>query len=194
MHSPKQRIITIAGSLGSGKSSTANRLAALLGYTRASTGDFMRQMAYDRGISLGELQKLAENDSSIDHAIDAQTTALKDKKDIILDSRLGFHFLPDSFKVFLTLPTDIAAKRILQDALSNPNRHKETDGGFQTVEEITTAIEARRESEQKRYREIYGIENSTDSANFDLVINTGDYDLETVAQKILTAYTEWLEN
>lgn len=194
MNSGKKHLITIAGTLGSGKSSTANRLASILGYTRASTGDFMRQMAEDRGVSLGELQKMAENDSSIDHSIDDQSKAIGQKSDIILDSRLGFHFIPDSFKVFLTLPTHIAAERILKDAASNPARHKETDTGFQTEQDIVTAVEARAESERKRFKEIYGIANSTDPANFDLVINTGEYDLETVVQKVLAAYNEWLGN
>lgn len=194
MHSSKKRIITIAGSLGSGKSSTANRLATLLGYSRASTGDFMRKMAEDRGLSLGELQTLAEQDPSIDHAIDDQSRAIGEKSDIVLDSRLGFHFIPDSFKVFLTVPTEIAAKRILKDAESNPARHKETDSGFQTVADIVAAVEARAASEKKRYKEIYAIENSTDPANFDLVIDTSEHDLETVAQTILEAYRKWLEN
>ncbi len=66
----KKQIITIAGSLGSGKSSTANRVAEILRYTRSSTGDFMRAIANERGISLEELSKQAETDPSIDQKLD----------------------------------------------------------------------------------------------------------------------------
>jgi len=62
--------ITIAGKLGSGKSSTANKVASVLGYTRASTGDFMRKMAEEKGMTLQELSTSAESDPSFDIKLD----------------------------------------------------------------------------------------------------------------------------
>ncbi|PIN81309.1 cytidylate kinase, partial [Candidatus Woesearchaeota archaeon CG10_big_fil_rev_8_21_14_0_10_32_9] len=62
--------ITISGNLGSGKSTVAKMLAKDLGYSHYSTGDFMRKMAEERGITLLELGKIAENDSSIDYELD----------------------------------------------------------------------------------------------------------------------------
>jgi len=189
---PKKHIITIAGSLGSGKSSTANRIAEILGYSRASTGDFSRTLADQRGISLGELNKLAETDPSVDVALDNLNREVGTKKDIILDSRLGFYFIPDSFKVFLYLDPKIAAQRILQDAKVNPNRQKETTQGFDTEESVVESITLRRASEQKRYQETYGIKDNTAPENFDLVIDTATMPLEGVAQKIVDTYKTWL--
>ena len=57
-------IITISGKPGSGKSTVAKRLAAELGLTHVSAGDFMRDMATERGITVLELSAIAENDDT----------------------------------------------------------------------------------------------------------------------------------
>lgn len=187
----KKRIITIAGSLGSGKSSTAKKVSELLGYTHYSTGDFMRAIAEEKGISLVELSKVAENDSSIDKALDDHNIAIGEKDKIVLDSRLGFHFIPDSFKVFLELDPQIAAIRILKDKELNPNRSKESDN-FDTEEGISEKIKLRLDSERKRYKDLYNIEDHTAHNNFDLVINTKEIPLEEVSKKVIEEYNNWL--
>lgn len=189
----KKHIITIAGSLGSGKSSTANRVAELLGYTRASTGDFMRSIADKRGVTLAELSVMAETDNGvIDKELDDHNREIGEMDNIVLDSRLGFFFVPVSFKVSLELDPSIAAERILKDAENNPNRNKETKQGFDSVPSIIKSINERFESERKRYKELYGIEDHRAPDNFDLVINTATMTLETVSQKIIEEYKNWL--
>jgi cytidylate kinase len=188
----KKSIITIAGKLGSGKSSTANRVAEMLGYTRASTGDFMRSIANERGISLEELSKRAETDPTIDMALDNHNREIGQGVNIVLDSRLGFYFVPQSFRVFLELDPRVAAERILEDAKVNPNRHKETKAGFETAENIVVSINERLASERKRYKELYGITDHTLPSNFDLVIDTAHIPLEKVASKIVEEYKKWL--
>lgn len=190
----KKHIITIAGSLGSGKSSTAKMVAEILGYTHASGGDFMRAIASERGMSLEELGKLAETDTSIDEALDEQNKKIGKKNNIVIDSRLGFHFIPKSFKVLLVLDSHIAAERILLDSKVNPNRHKEANNEFDTVENIANSITQRLESERKRYKELYGIEDHRDPKYFNLIIDTSKYPLEDVSSQIVEAYKRWLEN
>lgn len=189
---PKKHIITIAGSLGSGKSSTAKRIVEILGYKFYSNGDFMRQIATERGISLQELSKIAETDPSVDIALDDRNREMGKESDIVVDSRLGFYFIPDAFKVSLELESTAAAARILKDAEVNPNRYKETNDKFDGVESIALSIEERLASERKRYKELYGIENHRDPKNYDLVINTATIPLESVAQKIVDEYNNWL--
>src|ERR1035437_7748083 len=101
----KKHIITIAGKLGSGKSSTAKMVSEILNYKHYSTGDFMRSIADQKGVPLGELNKIAETDPSIDKMLDDRNKEIGTMEDIVLDSRLGFYFIPESFKVFLELDT-----------------------------------------------------------------------------------------
>lgn len=188
----KKHIITIAGKLGSGKSSTAKLIAEVLGYKHYSTGDFMRSIANEKGISLGDLSKIAETDSSIDKELDDHNIKIGGMNDIVLDSRLGFHFIPDSFKVFLELDPETASKRILEDKKNNLNRSKEATGDFDTKESILEKINHRLLSERKRYKELYGIEDQTSHSNFDLVIDTKEINLKDVSNKIITEYNNWL--
>lgn len=188
----KKHIITIAGKLGSGKSSTAKRIADILDYTHYSTGDFMRAIASDRGVSLGDLSIMAETDPSIDKKLDDRNIEVGGMENIVLDSRLGFHFIPNSFKVFLELDPHTASERILKDKENNPNRSKEATGHFDTKESIIEKIEARLISERKRYKDLYNIDDHTSHDNFDLIINTKDIPLEEVSKKIVEEYNNWL--
>lgn len=189
----KKHIITIAGKLGSGKSSAAKMLAEKLGYEHYSTGDFMRSMANERGISLIELGQIAETDGSIDKELDDRNLEIGKMENIIIDTRLGFYFIPDSFKVFLELEPETASERILKDKETNPNRHTEANGSFDTKESIMESINNRLLSERKRYKNLYGIEDLTDHNNFDLVIDTSKIPLEQVSQQIIEEYNKWLD-
>lgn len=188
----KKHIITIAGKLGSGKSSTAKRVADILDYTHYSTGDFMRSIADERKVSLGELSKMAETDMSIDKKLDDRNIEIGNLENIVLDSRLGFHFIPNSFKVFLELDPETASERILEDKKNNSNRNKESDGAFDSKESIIDKINHRLLSERKRYKDLYGIEDHTNHNNFDLAINTKEIPLEEVSKIIVGEYNNWL--
>lgn len=188
----KKHLITIAGKLGSGKSSTAKKVAEILGYKHLSSGDFMRDIANERGISLMELNQIAEKDNSIDKELDDRNIEIGKQSDIVIDSRLGFHFIPESFRVYLDLHPEIAAERILKDKENNPNRLKEDNRAFDTKEDIMKSIVDRQESEKSRYDKIYGIKDVSCSDNYDLIIDTSKYSLEEVAQKITEEYKKWL--
>ncbi|MEM4246915.1 MAG: nucleoside monophosphate kinase, partial [Candidatus Woesearchaeota archaeon] len=106
-------IITISGTPGSGKSTIAKMLAARLGYKHYSAGDFMRQMAVERGIALDELTRIALKDRSIDDEIDRRTVMLGKKEDnFVIDSRLGWKFIPNAVKILLTIRQEVAARRV----------------------------------------------------------------------------------
>lgn len=189
----KKHIITIAGKLGSGKSSTAKMVAKILGYEHKSTGDFFRSIAKERGVSTIELNKLAETDMSIDKEADNRNIEIGKMENIVLDSRLGFHFIPNSFKVFLELNPKIAAKRILEDKSNNINRSNETSNSFDTEDQVLKSISERLILEKNRYKEIYGIEDNTAHSNFDLIINTENISLEEVSKKVVEEYNSWLQ-
>lgn len=188
----KKHLITIAGKLGSGKSSTAKKVAEILGYKHLSSGDFMRDIANERGISLMELNQIAEKDNSIDKELDDRNIEIGKQSDIVIDSRLGFHFIPESFRVYLDLHPEIAAERILKDKEDNPNRLKEDNRAFDTKEDVMKSIIERQESEKSRYDRIYNIKDVSCSDNYNLIIDTSKYTLEEVSQKIIEEYQKWL--
>lgn len=188
----KKEIITIAGALGGGKSSTADKVATKLGYQRFSSGDFMRKLAVEMGISLNELNVKAQTDESIDVKIDEEVKKAGEQSKIVIDSRLAFHWIPDSFKVYLSLPPEIARERILNNLKENELR-RESESST-SPEEIEKKIDARLASEKKRYKDLYGIENHTDPKNFDLVVDTNKNNLEQVVDIVVSEYQKWREN
>lgn len=186
----KKEIITIAGAAGSGKSSTANLVAEKLGFKRFSSGDFMRKIALELGMSLNELSIKAEQDTSIDKKIDAEVKKAGEGNKLVIDSRLAFYWIPESFKVYLDLSSEIAKQRISDDLKINKLR-KESESSS-TPEEIHEKIIARLESEKKRYMQLYGIDY-TDKNNYDLVVDTKINNLEEVANIVVTEYKKWRE-
>lgn len=190
-HNSKKNIISIAGLLGSGKSSTAKVLAPILNMRHFSSGDFMRAIADERGISLGELTQIAKTDNSVDDAIDEQVRKMGEENNLVIDSRLAFHWIPDSFKVFLSLDPEVAAQRVFDDAQKNYARHKEHLAPITSPEDVKKSIIARLESEKERYMTKYGV-NHVDLKNFDLVIDTEFTPIDQVVAKILEEYKKWL--
>ncbi|MES2023812.1 MAG: cytidylate kinase family protein [Patescibacteria group bacterium] len=186
----KREIITIAGAPGSGKSSTADLVAKNLNFQRFSSGDFMRKIALEMGITINELQTVAENDKTIDYKIDEEVKKAGELNKVVIDSRLAFHWMPGSFKVYLDLPPQIAKQRILNNLKTNLLRQKSE--GSSDIEEIYQKITSRLESEKKRYKELYDIDHM-DKNNFDLIVDTDKNNLQEVVKIITAKYQEWLE-
>src|SRR3954454_17166068 len=103
----RRQIITIAGSPGSGKSSTARGIAGALGFQHYSSGDLFRQLAAQRGESVEATNISAEIQRDIDHNVDALLQEMYRTEDkLVIDSRMAWHWMPSSFKVFLLLDPD----------------------------------------------------------------------------------------
>ena len=185
----KKEIITITGTLGSGKSSAADLVAKKLGFKHFSSGDFMRKIALEMNMSLNELNKKAENDTSVDKKIDTKVRKAGKEEKSVIDSRLAFHWIPESFKIYLDLPPEIAKERILNNLKENELR-KQSEHSY-NVEEIYKKIIFRLESEKKRYKELYGIDH-TNKSNYDLVIDTNTNNLDQVVDIILSEYKNWI--
>lgn len=187
----RQHIITISGKPGSGKSSTADRVAELLGYTRYSSGDIVRQLLKKYKMSLEEYNKRAESNHELDEKVDESLRDLRDSKDVVIDSRLGFYWIPESFKVYLDLDIELATARIFKDAVTNTSR---SGAGTSTTSLNTVAqqVRDRMQGEQNRFRRLYGVD-PYDDAHFDFVIDTSRQNVQSVAIAIFDAYKEWLD-
>lgn len=190
----KKEIITIAGANGGGKSSTSKKIAEILGFQHFSSGDFMRKIAEKNNITLEELGKIAEKENWVDKKIDDYVKQVGSKEKAIIDSRLAFHFIPDSFKVYLDLDPKIAAERMLNDMKNNPARHLENEGGVESIEKMAEKSAKRLASERKRYFDLYGIKDHKDKKNFDLVVDTNKNNLEQVVDIVVKEYKKWIEN
>ncbi len=179
----QKSIVTISGLPGSGKSSTADLVAKDLNFRRFSSGDLMRQVGIRHGLSIEETSKRAMTDPAFDKEVDGALQDLATEKDIVIDSRLAFHWIPQSFKVFLKIDSDTAAKRIFS--------HLQKEGRFaqggSSLDDVHEKLLARIETERKRYGEKYKVDY-TDESQYDLVIDTTKFPLEEVARQIVEKY------
>jgi len=176
-------MISIAGDLGSGKSTIAKQLAETLNYTYFSTGMLFRKLAAERGMDALQLNYLSESDKSIDKYIDDNLRAINNGNDLryVLDSRMAWYFVPRSFKIYATVKPEIAAQRVLNDK----TRFGEPEAsGLQ--ERVQTLLE-RQNVENRRYKSIYGVDCSNLS-NYDFIVDTSDNSVEELTQQILTEY------
>ena len=187
----RKHIITISGKPGSGKSSTADRLAELLGYSRYSAGDMVRQLVNKRHSTLEKYNQDAMNDPKDDHMVDEKLRSLRTQKDIIIDSRLGFYWIPESFKVYLNLDIEISTARIYKDVVSNKSRQS-VGTSLTSLDAVAKQVEGRMRAEQGRFRRLYGID-PFELSHYDFVIDTSRQNVQSVAITIFDAYRKWLD-
>lgn len=184
----KKHIITISGKPGSGKSSTADKVAELLSYTRHSSGDMVRSILKQKGMTLEKYNSEAEDDHDLDALVDERLRALRDMEDIVVDSRLGFYWLPESFKVYLDLDLSVATARIYKDTVSNSRRSGEDAS---SLDEVARMVEKRVASERNRFKAMYNVD-PYNTSHFDLVIDTSNHSPQTVALTVFDTYKQWL--
>jgi cytidylate kinase len=170
-------IITISGSPGSGKSTIARRVAKKFGLNHYSSGDFMRQMAKKKKISVLGLTKIADKTRDVDDEIDEWLSKLgKYEDNFVIDSRLAFHFMISSIKIFLDVDINEGAKRIL---LQQRKDEKENTDLRATIKNI----QRRKESEIKRYRKLYKV-NPYNKKNYDAYLDTTNLTLDEAADAV----------
>ena len=175
--------ISLAGDLGSGKSTVSNYLIERLGAEYYSTGAIVRSIAEKRGMSVVELNKYMETHPEIDREIDDGLVALSDlDKTLIIDSRMAWHFTKGTFPVYLSTDIETSAIRIM-----GANRQGEHAA---TLEETIASTKARRESEKKRYGEQYGVDIKN-LTNYALIVDTTVATPEEVAERIISSFEEW---
>ena len=178
------KIITVTGDLGSGKSTVSNILINRLKYNFIYTGKIQREIADKYKMTTLELNQYAETHPEIDEEIDATFKSLNESTDLVVDSRLAWFFIPESFKVYLKTDITVAANRILNDSVRKNEKYASND---EAVRDLT----ARKASENKRYMELYGA-NCSDLSNYNLVIDCSCITPEKVADDIIAKYHSWL--
>ena len=175
-------IITLAGLPGAGKTTVAKLLSQKLNVPSFSMGDLRGRMAQERGLTIDEFNKLGETEDFTDKDVDAyQTKLASESKNFIIDGWLSWHFIPQSFKVFLDVDAREGAKRIFESSKRNerPDEKK-----YASVEETQQTITHRVTSTAARYQKYYQVD-FLDRSHYDLVVDTTHLMPEEVVQMIL---------
>ena len=183
---PKKNIITITGEIGSGVTTVTHKLADALEYRRFSAGGLFRNLASQYGMSVDQLNDYAKKHAIIDREIDALIQRLGEGSELVLDARLGFYWIHASFRVYLTVDSDIAAKRIYDD-IHQCGRTEESPA---SIVETITSIQKQAESTQGRYFRDYGIDISN-TKPFDLIVDTNGKTPREVVNLIRKSYRIW---
>lgn len=175
-------IITISGHLGSGKSTVAKALAKKLGWPYYGMGQLRRRAADEQGLTLEEYNKLGETDPRTDSLVDEFQKKLGETEDnIIVEGRLSWHFIPESFKIFLTVEPMEGARRIYEACLRG-RRASESDE-FSSEQFVLEANERRVASDRKRYQQYFQIDPYLPS-HYDFVLDTTDLEPEETFEKV----------
>lgn len=185
----KKHIITLGGLPGSGKSTVRKRLTEKLGYKSFYTGGYARELAEAHGITLEEFNEKVASDRRLDELIDAEQKRISEEEDeYVVDAHIGFHFIPNSFKVFLTVPIEVSAERIFKD--SDSHIRQRSGDVMESYDEALFRTKKRIKNHQYRYKKHYGID-VYDPSQFDLVIDTSKYTPDQVTEEILSRYNQW---
>lgn len=172
--------ITLTGKPYAGKGETS-KILERYGFEVVHMGELYREVAKDRGLDVVELNRLG--DTSVDAMVDkklVQIAAERKNEDLVFDSRIAWHFLPDSYKVFLDVTAHIQAKRVM-------GAKRDSEKPVQTMEEASKIANERWELENSRYKKLYGIDN-LNPRNYNLVVDTSQNTPKQNTLKVLQGY------
>jgi cytidylate kinase len=167
--------VTIGGLPGSGKTTVAKILAERLGLNYINAGDIFRNLAKKKGMTLEEFGVYAEQNPSVDQAIDNKLVEVAKQGNSILEGRLAAFMLVrnniEGKKVWLEAPLKIRAERICG---------RET----KPHETALSEIQERERSEWDRYFQLYNIDLN-DLENYDMIIDSASISAEDVSEQII---------
>lgn len=176
-------LITIDGRSGAGKGTVATHISNMLGIQKYSAGDFFRNIANERGLSVEELSEKADKETDLD--VDKRTFHKGLNENCVIESRISCHVMgnhPD-LKIRLTADLDERSRRVAE----RENISKE---------DARDRIVKRDRDNKQRYRAYYGID--MDNMNiYDLIIDNTDLTVEEtneLVEKALEVHLNELRN
>lgn len=163
--------ITLSGEVASGKSTVGNLLAKKLGYQFLSIGNFTREIAEKKNMSIVEFQEECKKNPELNKKVDNEFLEhCKTIKNAVIDYRLGFHFLPDAKHFFLKITMKEASNRLRKAQRKN---------------ESYKTIEVRNELFKDQFLNSYGL-NYTNPDYYDNTIDVSNLTAEEVTNHILS--------
>lgn len=152
--------VTVFGMAGTGKGTVCKILCEKLGYKSFSGGDFARATADKMGVTLLELDEMSKTDKTIDIERDKVISDFgKNNDNFVVEARLAWYFIPDSFKVCFVCDFDERTRRVAQRE-------------YKDIEVVKQETIQREKSIYERFDKYYGIKDFENEKHFDLVIDT----------------------
>lgn len=180
-------IISLAGDIASGKGTISHLLQKELNYEIYKNGEYFRSLAREHNMSVKDFNIYVENHPQIDYDIEHSAKKYAEEHDnLIVDARLGWYAIPHSFKIYLKVDLDEAAKRVFND---NTRGHVEQ---YLDVDHTKAEIAERQSLENVRYFKIYNVKKE-DMSNYDYVLDTTNISPEEATKNILEKYSNWLK-
>ena len=112
----KKHIISLSGDLASGKGTVSNILTADLNYGIYRNGEYFRKLAKEMGMDVTSFNVYVKEHPEIDRQIENSAAEYAKQNDnFVIDARLGWYAVPESFKVYLKVDLDVSAQRAFYD-------------------------------------------------------------------------------
>ena len=181
-------IFSITGYLGSGKTTICEILKEKFGFERVSAGSIQREIAKQMNMTILEFNKfLLESDGLNEYdklTDDTMIKVAKDNKDkdLIFDSRMAWHFIPESFKIYILVSPYEAARRTYLVRASD-------DEKYESLDQALNELVERRVVENKKFKNVYGV-NCEDLNQYDLVIDTTSITPDKAVEIIMDCYNK----
>ena len=173
-------VIAIAGPHGAGRTTQAVRLARAFGLKHVSTGTLFRERAEELGIRIEEMTRIASEDPAFDRLSDDRAKKETRKGGVVLDATLsGWMAEHPDLRIYLTAPFSERVRRI-----------HEREG--RTIKEVERETELREKAEKERFLKYYGI-NLDDLTIYDLILNTGLFDIDATANILKNVVDAYLD-
>lgn len=176
-------LVTIDGPSGAGKGTLAELIADELDVKSFSAGDFFRDIAEEKGLTVEELSEKA--DKKTDIKVDRRTLEKGLSENCVIESRIASWVLGDysDLSIYVTADLEERARRVLSD-LQESSRIAEEH--VDTLEEACKKISKRDQDNKERYKDYYGIDVE-DIQMYDLVLDNTELSIDRQAQLVRNA-------
>ena len=163
-------LITIDGRSGAGKGTLAEHISEFLDIEHYSAGDFFRNIASERGLTVGELSEKADKETDLE--VDERTFQKGLNENCVIESRISCHVMGDYSDLRIRLKAD------LDERSSRVAEREEISD-----EEARSRIIKRDRDNKERYRDYYGIDMD-DLTIYDLIIDNTELSIEETNELI----------
>ena len=183
-------VITIDGPSGAGKGTLAYYISELLDIPNYSAGDFFRELAKEKGLTVEELSEQADRETDV--KVDRRTLEKGLEENCVIESRISSWVLGSysDLRIYVTADLEERARRTARDLEEG---EREAEEKVTDVEEVKEKIKKRDEDNRQRYMDYYGIDVE-DLEMYDLIIDNTDMSIGEQQELVEKALKEKFPN